>query len=164
MNRSVFISRSIEEKRILFYSDTYGIELKAESLVHFSAAKKQHLPDADILFFYSKKGVEYFHETYGKESLSRYQLASLGNAGLQAIKTLDYQPSFAGNGEIPMSKKAFNAFAQGKRVLFARAKNSKASFEDINCSFAKTLREYVTICSLSTSKNFLKFFLVSLLP
>lgn len=135
MSRSVFISRSLEEERILFYSNTYGIQLKAESLVDFSAAKKQHAPDADILFFYSKKGVEYFHELYGKESFSRYQLASLGNAGHQAIKTLGYQTSFAGNGEIPVSKKAFNAFARGKRVLFARAKNSKASFENDNIQY-----------------------------
>ena len=136
--KRVFISRDLENDKVLFYAETHKIQLIALNLIQFEAANKQTLPPADLLFFYSAKGVEYFVEVYGKDQLNNYELACLGPAAQKALTNLGFATVFTGNGEIDLCKKAFNAFADKKQILFARAKNSRQSLEVKDAKYSHT--------------------------
>lgn len=136
--KRVFISRDLEDDKVRFYAETHKIQLIPQHLIQFKAANKQPLTKADLLFFYSTKGVEYFVEVYGKDQLSNYELACLGPAAQKALVNLGFRPVFTGNGEIDICKKAFNAFADKKQVLFARAEHSRQSLEVKDAKYSHT--------------------------
>ncbi len=136
--KRVFISRDLEDDKVLFYAETHEIQLIARNLIQFKAANKQALPHADLLFFYSAKGVEFFIEVYGKDQLGNYELCCLGPAAQKALVNLGFRPVFTGNGEIELCKKGFNAFANKKQVLFARAKHSRQSLEVKDAKYSYT--------------------------
>lgn len=127
--KRVFISRNLEDDKVLFYAERHKIHLMPQNLIQFEAANKQTLINADLLFFYSAKGVEYFAEVYGKDQLRNYELACLGPTAQKALVNLGFTPVFTGNGEVELCKRAFNAFADKKQVLFARAEHSRQSLE-----------------------------------
>jgi uroporphyrinogen-III synthase len=135
MKQTVFISRFLTEDKITSYSKLCGFNIIAKSLIDFKAEPKKLLPKADILFFYSKKGIEFFTEIYGNEALKDYKLACLGTATQKLIIERGFETVFCGNGEPEMSKRAFNAFAKSKHVLFARAQNSREYFEKGTLSY-----------------------------
>lgn len=136
--KRVFISRYLEEDKVRSYSEIHGIEIIPQNLIQFEAAEKQTLVEADLLFFYSAKGVEYFVKVYGQDSLKKYKLACLGPAAQKTLLEMGFSSTFTGNGELKLCKKAFNAFANNKHVLFARAANSRQSLETKDSRYSHT--------------------------
>jgi uroporphyrinogen-III synthase len=108
-----------------------GIELCAESLIDFSPLDFR-LPEVfDWIFFYSKKGVEYFFDANPKLSTD-VKIAALGTGTASAV--LNYsgkEPDFTGDGNPETTADAFKKIALAKKVLFIRALESKKSVQNL---------------------------------
>jgi uroporphyrinogen-III synthase len=143
----VFISRICDENSIFRKILTEkSIALCDESLIDFSPLDF-HLPqDYDWLFFYSKKGVEYFFAANPKLS-NLVKIAALGMG--TAAGVLQYAaktPDFSGDGIPESTAESFKKIAAGQRVLFVRAMESKKSVQNL-------LSRELTVLELIAYKN-----------
>lgn len=142
MNKRIFISRSIPSEKVQFYNKTAQVDLLGASLINFTAIEDATVPDADILFFYSAKAVQFFFALFGRATFLSYQVACLGPGAEQALHKHHIPVAFCGNGNPEQTKNFFNEYAKGKSVLFAIPAQSTKSFDDGNQNY-KTL--YTTI-------------------
>jgi uroporphyrinogen-III synthase len=143
----VFISRNCAADSIFRNILTEkGIAVSAESLIDFSPLDFQ-LPEAfDWIFFYSKKGVEYFFNANPKLS-NLVKIAALGMG--TAAGVLQYTakiPDFTGDGIPDTTAKSFKKIAAGQTVLFVRAMESKKSVQNL-------LSRELTVLELIAYKN-----------
>ena len=143
----VFISRICDENSIFRKILTEkGIALCDESLIDFSPLDFQVRQDYDWLFFYSKKGVEYFFAANPKLS-NLVKIAALGMG--TAAGVLQYAaktPDFTGDGIPESTAESFKKIAAGQRVLFVRAMESKKSVQNL-------LSRELTVMELIAYKN-----------
>jgi uroporphyrinogen-III synthase len=143
----VFISRICDENSIFRKILTEkGIALCDESLIDFSPLDFQVPDDYDWLFFYSKKGVEYFFAANPKLS-NLVKIAALGMG--TAAGVLQYAaktPDFSGDGIPESTAESFKKIAAGQRVLFVRAMESKKSVQNL-------LKDELTVMELIVYKN-----------
>jgi uroporphyrinogen-III synthase len=143
----VFISRICDENSIFRKILTEkGIALCDESLIDFSPLDFQVPDDYDWLFFYSKKGVEYFFAANPKLS-NLVKIAALGMG--TAAGVLQYAaktPDFTGDGIPESTAESFKKIAAGQRVLFVRAMESKKSVQNL-------LSRELTVLELIAYKN-----------
>ena len=126
----VFISRKLERdsafRQLLL---PYGVEIVDVSLVAFQGLPFGQLPVVDYWFFYSKNGVKFFFEQYPhRKNLPK--IAAIGK-GTAAFLEANYQlkANWIGDGHPERTAKAFAEVAQGTKVLFLQARNSKQSVQ-----------------------------------
>ena len=151
MNKRIFISRSIPSEKVHFYHKTAHIDLIGSSLIDFTPIEDAIAPDADILFFYSAKAVQFFFDLFGSATFLSYQVACLGPGAEQILHKHHIHIAFCGNGDPEQTKNLFNEYATGKSVLFAIPSQSTKSFDDGNQNY-KTL--YTTIYSNQPKAKF----------
>lgn len=104
------------------------------------------LKSFDCLFFYSKKGVEYFFVT--KPELSKHiKIAALGTGTASAVlNTTGKTPDFKGDGNPESTAASLKNVAVGQKVLFVRARESKKSIQQL-------LANKLTVLELIVYKN-----------
>ncbi len=123
-----------------------GQQVYGESLIEFEALDFAPPHQVDWLFFYSKKGIDYYYQQMGT-SKSAFKLAVLGKASAAHLKTeYGLNADFVGTGEPQSSAAAFLRIAAGQHVAFIRAKNSKQSVQNI-------LKEDLKIQDIVVYKN-----------
>lgn len=149
----VFISRNLEPDSIFQKKLTAkGFDVQGVSLIHFESIEFSQIRDVDWIFFYSKKGIQFFFEGLKKidanwqESMKKYQLATIGEASAAYLEKIYKKPDFAGNGEPKETATEFLKYAKGKRVLFPQATNSRQSIQ-------KLLSDEITALSLVVYEN-----------
>ena len=135
MNKRIFISRSIPSEKVNFYHKTAQVELIGASLIDFAPIKNAPAPDADILFFYSAKAVQFFFDLFGRAKFLSYQVACLGPGAEQVLQKHHIPIAFCGNGDPEQTKNLFNEYAIRKTVLFAIPTQSTKSFDDGDQSY-----------------------------
>ncbi len=109
-----------------------GHAVTGRSLVRFEAVSFREVPPADWVFFYSRRGVQYFFEGLEQAGLSLpagVRLAAIGRGTAQALGRLGRQADFSGEGDPGQAARAFARQAAGQRVLFPRARRSRQSVQ-----------------------------------
>lgn len=131
--KSVFISRELD-KDSPFHSfvQTQGLDLFAQSLLVFTPVQFHHIPATDWLFFYSPNGVRFFfRQLIALQKKVTTPIATIGLGTLNALKEFGKSADFAGNGHPKQVAEAFASLAQGQRVLFIRALQSRKSIQTL---------------------------------
>ncbi|HKK75308.1 MAG TPA: uroporphyrinogen-III synthase [Saprospiraceae bacterium] len=133
MDKTLFISRSLaSDSPVRAFAQKHQLELRAESLIEFTPVQFGTPPPADWLFFYSKKGVQYFMRTLRDRGQKlNTPVAVLGLGTLNALKEFGKSADFAGNGRPEEVAAAFKKIAAGQRVLFVRAQQSRRSIQKL---------------------------------
>lgn len=101
------------------------------SLINYTALPFEEIPAVDWIFFYSKKGVQFFLDGLKMPLSPTIQLASMGVGTADALIENGYQPIFIGTGEPDSTAKRFLKYAAIQKVLFPRAKASRQSIQTL---------------------------------
>ncbi len=133
--QKVFISRNQSGKSYFKKQlESQGYLVEGNSLINFKVAEVFELPEADWIFFSSRKGVQYFFEIVprfnGVQRLLMYKIACLGSGTANELKEYGFQPDFIGNDEgVEDTAQTFLKIAEGQDILFPQASNSKQSIQ-----------------------------------
>lgn len=136
----LFISRDLESDSIFKKQlANANIEIISQSLIQFSSLPIDSIPETDWVFFYSKKGVEFFFHSSTTQSFLK-KLASqnrtikwavIGKGTAKALEKFNTQADFIGKGNPYDTAQAFKNIASGQKVLFARALHSQKSVQSL---------------------------------
>ncbi len=130
MKKTAFITRDLHPESIFLHRlSAAGWQVAGESLLSFSPLNFGQLPVVDWVFFYSKKGIQYFFQQEKINANLRY--AVMGQASGAALQQQGINPNFVGTGEPESTAQAFQALAKGQRILFPCATNSRHSIRDL---------------------------------
>ena len=131
--RQVFISRDLREESLFkTILEREGFSVEGLSLIQFFPLAFEAPQPVDWLFFYSKKGLQFFFEGLSKEEqhyFSNKAIATLGKSTRKAAIQLGLEVAFSGDGNAQNTSVDFLKFAMGKRVLFPRAAQSLKSVQ-----------------------------------
>ena len=123
-----------------------GIEVFGTSLIKYNALPFGEVPTVDWIFFYSKKGVQFFLEGLKRPLSPTVQLATMGAGTATGLIENGYQPIFIGTGEPNSTAKRFLKYAKTQKVLFPRAKVSRMSIQSV-------LKEQIEVYDLVVYDN-----------
>jgi len=132
-----FISRPLK-KNSLFKKQLLesGMDIIGQSLIHFSPIPINNLPKSDWVFFYSKKGVQFFMEQVQnapkfQKLIESVKWAVMGKGTAATLAKFGIQADFIGTGHPTSTTAQFYKIAETHKVLFVRARNSKKSVQKI---------------------------------
>ncbi len=126
----IFISRDLGEDSIFHKSLTInGFKVHAASLVTFAPAPVPEIPPTDWVFFYSKNAVAFFISNVGHAALAQVKIAAIGAGTAKILVDTGHPPQFIGDGDPARTAADFLKVAQGSRVLFPRARDSRQSIQ-----------------------------------
>ena len=100
----------------------------------------------DWIFFYSKKGVEFFLQGLSIPISPAIQLATMGAGTANKLIEKGYQPTFTGTGLPKETAHSFLQYADAQKVLFPRATKSMRSIQTI-------LKEKIEVYDLEVYAN-----------
>lgn len=132
MKPTVFISREITTSSD-FYKILHPLDysITGKSLLNFQAIPFVFHSTIDWVFFYSQNAVKFFFQQLKTQLPSTTQYAAIGKKTAHILSYYSIIPQFIGTGKPEETAKAFLNLAQGQRVLFPRAKNSRQSIQRI---------------------------------
>jgi uroporphyrinogen-III synthase len=147
LSKTIFISKPIEEvQELVEFCNENDFELVAHSFLSFKAIPFEFPENTEVLFFGSKRGVEYFLNQ--QEIPKHIQIACVGKGTANYLKSKGYNPSFIGekSGEIESVADDFKSWLGDRKVVFAQAKESNRSISSvINTSNSTEISVYETI-------------------
>jgi uroporphyrinogen-III synthase len=147
LSKKLFISKPIiEVQELVEFCKENDFELVAHSFLSFKAIPFDFPVETDVVFFGSKRGVEYFID---QQSIpENIEVACVGNGTANYIKSKGYNPSFIGekSGKIDSVAEDFKTWLGDRKVVFAQAKDSNRSISSvINSSNSTEISVYETI-------------------
>lgn len=147
MSKKLFISKPIiEVQELVEFCKENDFELVAHSFLSFKAIPFDFPVETDVVFFGSKRGVEYFID---QQSIPKnIEIACVGNGTANYLKSRGYNPSFIGekSGNIESVAENFKTWLGNRKVVFAQAKDSNRSISSvINSSNSTEISVYETI-------------------
>ena len=126
MIRSILITKSKDDKGALYdYCKTHNIEIVYHSFLTFSKVDLLEIPRTEVLFFSSKRAVDYFLE---QASISpETQIACIGKATKNHLELLGYNVDYVGQqaGQPENVSKHFASWMGNKSCAILLAKESK---------------------------------------
>ncbi len=130
---SIFISRELgAESPFSQLFDPKEVQIHGESLVEFHLRPFNAVPDCDWCFFSSRQAVRFFFLGLKNAHLAlpkSVKIGVLGEGTAQALKNQALAPDFLGNGDPDTVGRAFAIVAEGQKVLFPRAAQSRESIQ-----------------------------------
>lgn len=128
----VFISRNLKPDSFFERAlSERGFEVIGQSLIDFSPVPFELPEGVDWLFFYSRKGVEFFFEKIKVADLPKVKVAAIGEATAGELRQCGVKIHFVGNGEPKATATAFLEMATGQKVVFPQAQNSRRSIQHL---------------------------------
>lgn len=128
MIRSILITKSNENQGALAdYCKSQNIHLLYHSFLTFSKIELVEIPKTEVLFFSSKRAVDYFLE---QASISpETQIACIGEATKNHLELLGYNVDYVGQqaGNPELVSKHFASWLEDKSCAILLAKESKKS-------------------------------------
>ncbi|MGB1216344.1 MAG: uroporphyrinogen-III synthase [Saprospiraceae bacterium] len=130
MSKRIFITRS-QTSESYFYAllTQAGHEVIGESLIDFSPIPFILPKDADVLFFYSRKGVQYFFSQI--KQIPKMKFACMGQGTADELIKINIIPDFIGDGNPKKTAELFKVFLGERKAVFIHAENSKKSIQKI---------------------------------
>ncbi|GAB5552496.1 MAG: uroporphyrinogen-III synthase [Saprospiraceae bacterium] len=131
--KRLFISRTLDPSSPFHaFAKENDLVLDAQSLLEFTPVQFHQLPTADWLFFYSPNGVRFFfRQMMSLQKKVNTPIATIGLGTLNALKEFGKSADFAGNGHPKQVAEAFASLAQGQKVVFIRAQQSRKSIQNL---------------------------------
>jgi uroporphyrinogen-III synthase len=130
---SIFISRELGPESPFFqFFDPKDVQIHGQSLVEFHLRPFAELPACDWCFFSSRQAVRFFFlglKNAGFALPKSVKIGVLGEGTAQALKNQALAPDFWGNGDPDTVGRAFGIVAEGQKVLFPRAAQSRESIQ-----------------------------------
>lgn len=142
---TVFISREISSGSLFkMILEPAGFEIIDRSLVNFSAVPFTALPPTDWLFFYSKRGVNFFFEQLENQLDATIRIGAIGPATAKQVEQYNYKVDFIGNGVPEATARDFIGVCNSENtrnrvVVFPQAKNSRRSIQKLLDQEIRTL-------------------------
>ncbi len=130
MTKTVFISRKLTPESIFLKTlSKEGWSVSGNSFIDF-APKKFILPNKiDWIFFYSKKGIQYFFQ---KEELPiGVCVAVIGESSAEALRSYNIEADFTGTGEPESTAQEFLKVSENEHVAFICAHHSRHSIRNL---------------------------------
>lgn len=130
----IFITRDLQSNSpLLQWAHEHGREVKGRSFLRFAPVPFEAPTDADWWFFYSTRAVE-----FAGTIPSDVRIGAIGSSTAAALSAKGVQVHFTGNGHPRQTADAFLTVAEGSRVFFPRARQSKLSVQT-------ALRDRITV-------------------
>ena len=121
----IFISRSVKaDGPLRTWARRTGEELYARSLLTFAAVPFTAPADCDYWFFYSARAVQ-----FAGAPPAEAKLAAIGEGTAAALLGTGRRVDFCGHGDPGRVAEDFLAVAEGRRVFFPRARQSRRSVQ-----------------------------------
>ncbi|NJB84880.1 uroporphyrinogen-III synthase [Lewinella marina] len=122
----IFISRELKpDSPLRNWAEQSGAAIHAQSLLRFSAVAFTPPAAADWWFFYSARAVRFA----GGEVPSGVRVAAIGGSTATALLGRSLPVDFCGDGHPGRAAEDFLAVADGRRVFFPRARQSRLSVQ-----------------------------------
>ncbi|THH41920.1 uroporphyrinogen-III synthase [Neolewinella litorea] len=122
----IFISRDLKpDSPLRKWADEVGETIHAQSLLRFSAVPFELPGPCDWWFFYSSRAVQFA----GPIPTERVRLAAIGGSTAAALLRRSLRVDFCGDGHPDRTAEHFLAVAEGRRVFFPRARQSRLSVQ-----------------------------------
>lgn len=152
MSKTIFISKPFDEvQELIEFCKENDFDFVAHSFLSFNAIPFEFPENTEVLFFGSKRGVEYFLNQ--QEIPNHIQIACVGKGTSNYLKSQGYNPSFIGekSGEIESVAENFKSWLGNRKVVFAQAKDSNRSIaKEIDPTNSTEISVYET--TIATSK------------
>ena len=130
--QSIFITRHLVECPIFVeHLQRQGYWVLGESLIEFTPSPFVLKSKPDWLFFYSKKGVDYFFSQIQSNLLNNIRFAAIGPATANAIKQKGFSCVFIGDGNPSSTAENFLQVAANATVVFPQAAHSRRSIQEL---------------------------------
>lgn len=143
MNNYLFISKEFSEvEELAEFLNKKGVNLIAQSFIHFEPEPFIVTKPYDIIFFSSPRSFLFFKLT--QEISKNPLIACPGNKTAELITKLGHEVSFFGenSGNISDTAKEFKKWCEDKRVLFP---TSDRSLQSVSSLFSDSQKEVVTV-------------------
>jgi uroporphyrinogen-III synthase len=132
---NIFISRDLDKSSVFHTLKKNDVNLTGFSLVKIDHLTFDTIPQSDWIFFYSKNGIKHFFEGIkleDKEDIFQRKFGLMGHSSADAFTaTAGKAPDFISTSDLESSKQLFGELTKNQTVLFVKAKNSRASFEEM---------------------------------
>lgn len=143
MNNYLFISKDFSEvEQLAEFLSKKGVNLIAQSFIHFEPEPFVVTKPYDIIFFSSPRSFLFFKLT--QEISKNTLIACSGNKTAELITKLGHEVSFFGenSGNIRNTAREFKKWFDDKRVLFP---TSDRSLQSVSSLFSDSQKEVVTV-------------------
>ncbi|MEJ6583180.1 MAG: uroporphyrinogen-III synthase [Crocinitomicaceae bacterium] len=143
MNNYLFISKDFSEvEQLAEFLSKKGVNLIAQSFIHFEPEPFVVTKPYDIIFFASPRSFLFFKLT--QEISKNTLIACSGNKTAELITKLGHEVSFFGenSGNIRNTAREFKKWFDDKRVLFP---TSDRSLQSVSSLFSDSQKEVVTV-------------------
>ncbi len=159
MIRSILITKSNENQGVLAdFCKSQNIQLLYHSFLTFSKVELVEIPKTEVLFFSSKRAVDYFLE---QASISpETQIACIGEATKNHLELLGYNVDYVGQqaGNPETVSKDFATWLGEKTCTILLAKDSKKSIiKHLNPTNTKCCVVYETVIHTFTFEQSFDF-------
>ena len=128
MSKRLFISRSLSKDSVLQRLEEEGVHVIGESLIEFTPLPIGKFPETDWIFFYSRRGVQYFFEQVPYSTDYEYGVIGPGTAAT-FYEITGRSPKYTGQSDAQKIADTYHLYEQGKSILFVKARNSLNSVQ-----------------------------------
>lgn len=129
----IFISRKLRpDGAFVRLLSGHDLQVSGHSLLRFEGTSFDAVPDTDWIFFYSRKAVSFFFrrvKELGWTPKQGLRWGAIGSSTAVALEAWEIKADFTGDGHPESTAAGFLKVAQGCRVLFPRAANSRQSIQ-----------------------------------
>lgn len=131
---SILITKEDPQKSFRQPLEKEGHIVQDISFLDFRPITFSSIPEADCIFFYSKRGVHFFFEQLLSKDISvpsNVLWAALGESTATAVKSYTNQVDFTGSGKPTDTLDQFRSWFSGQKVLAIRADQSLNRLESL---------------------------------
>jgi len=142
---SILITKEDKEKRFKQPLETAGYKVQDIGFLDFRPIVFQTIPEADCIFFYSKRGVHFFFRQLEQKKIpipESVQWAALGESTAEVLRSYTKIIDFVGAGKPKTTLDQFRDWFRGNSVLAIRADQSLNRLESLE-EEAWTLKDLV---------------------
>lgn len=134
-----------------------GHQVQAVNFLEYRSVSFEAVPEVDCLFFYSRKGVDYFFKQVNEKDLplpDHVKFAALGANTAESLKEYVTTVHFTGEGRPGSTFNEFKEWFEGDTVLAVRADNSLNRLRQVTGVDWKLLDLVVYSNEIKESVNF----------
>lgn len=124
---NLFISRKLSAQSLFHSFEKKGIHVFDESLIEFTPIQFVK-PETKWLFFYSKKGIKYYFDSYSYDKNQKYAVLGASSGEYFNTKT-QHIPNFIGDNNSKNIAELITKKIDSDSITFIKAKNSLGSVE-----------------------------------
>jgi uroporphyrinogen-III synthase len=130
----ILITKQDNIKEFVRILEDEGHEVEGVSFLEYRPVPFDKVPDADCIFFYSRRGVDHFFQQIEQKERDidpNVKYATLGKNTANSLSKYVEQIHFIGEGHPAKTMNAFKKWFSGDKVLAVRADHSKNRLQKV---------------------------------